>query len=558
MPGFRKTTQARELSTPRQDLGEALWRLSDMVRADERSRSFRAKAYRRAVWSLDDLAPDLSDPAEKALSIPGIGAGVLRLIEEFRESGQLDLLARLETAYPRGVSRMRRLPRMTPTILRSLKGELGVDNSADLIAAIEAGGVEALRGVGPATAERWALTLQLAPSDRAIPGYQATVLADALTRHIRRHLGAEVQSAGGVRRLDEWVESVDLVVATDEVEAGRKFLEGTAVARLAGHGPRRETVLQTHEDVEARIHLVRPVEVGRRLLLETGPDWHAGGLLADTKGNELTEAEIYEQNGRLWVPPAARALDPEIAEGVVRTGQINGDLHLHSDLSPDGRMNLFEILAEAVEREYEYVLITDHTTGLRFGGLDSAGLQHQRTIIDDTRARFPDLLVLQGAELNIDRDGNLDIDDEALGRLDFAVAGLHSHFELDRSEQTARVLTAVSHPAVRVLAHPTGRRIGNRPAIDLDIDTIVTAAVENNVALEVNGHRDRLDLSAEHAALAVAGGAVLAANSDAHRIGEMGNIANAVATMQRAGVAPSSVVNTMSVGAFRDWAGVTS
>lgn len=545
------------MSSPRQDLGEALWRLSDVVRADERSRSFRAKAYRRAVWSLDDLAPDLSDPAEKALSIPGIGAGVLRLLEEFRESGQLELLARLETAYPRDVSRMRRLPRMTPTILRSLKGELGVDTSADLIAAIDAGGVEALRGVGPATAERWARTLQLAPSDRAIPGFQATVLADALTRHIRRHLGAEVQPAGGVRRTDEWVESVDLVAGTDEVEAGGKFLEGTAVARLAGHGPVGEILLHTHEDVEARIHLVPPYQMGQRLLLATGPDWHAGGLLADINGNGLTEAEIYKRNGRLWVPPAARALDPEIAEGVILTGQINGDLHLHTDLSPDGRMSLFEILAEAVEREYEYVLITDHTTGLRFGGLDSAGLQHQRTIIAEGRARFPDLVVLHGAELNIDRDGSLDIDDEALGRLDFAVAGLHSHFDLERFEQTARVLTALSHPAVRVLAHPTGRRIGTRPAIDLDIDAVIATAVENHVALEVNGHRDRLDLSAEHAALAVVGGAVLAANSDAHRIGEMGNIVNSVATMQRAGIAPSSVVNTMSVGAFQEWAGVT-
>ena len=177
-------------------------------------------------------------------------------------------------------------------------------------------------------------------------------------------------------------------------------------------------------------------------------------------------------------------------------------------------------------------------------------------IIEETRARFPDLLVLQGAELNIDREGSLDIDDEALGRLDFAVAGVHSHFGLDRIEQTARVLKALGHPAVRVLAHPTGRRIGNRPAIDLDIDAVIAAAVENHVALEVNGHRDRLDLSTEHAAVAVAGGALLAANSDAHRIDEMGNVANSVATMQRAGVAPSSVVNTMSVGAFREWAGV--
>ena len=556
MPEHRKTRRPQGSSSPRQDFGEALWRLSDLVRADERSRSFRAKAYRRAVWSLDDLAPDLSDPSEKALSVPGIGPGVLRLIEEFRENGTLELLERLAVLYPADSARIRRLPRMTPVILRALKGELGVDTSADLISAIEAEGVEALKGVGSATTERWARTLRLAPSTTSIPSFQAYVLADALGTHLIRHLGGTVHTAGAIRRGDEWVESVDLVSGIDEVIVGHEFLEGTAVARFVGDGPTGEIVLQTHEDAAAHVHLVPPADVGGKLLEVTGPDKHAGPLLAGIDAEGLTEAEIYERNGRHWVPPAARALDPEIAERVVRNGQIKGDLHLHTDLSPDGRMSLYEIAAEATDRGYEYILITDHTIGLRFGGLDSAGLEHQRAIIEETRARFPDLLVLQGAELNIDRDGSLDVDDEALGRLDFAVAGVHSNFDLDRFEQTARVLKALSHPAVRVLAHPTGRRIGNRPALDLDIDAVIAAAVENHVALEVNGHRDRLDLSVEHAALAVAGGAVLAANSDAHRIGEMGNVANAVTTMQRAGIPSSSVVNTMSVGTFREWAGV--
>ncbi|MGH8943869.1 MAG: helix-hairpin-helix domain-containing protein, partial [Acidimicrobiia bacterium] len=203
------------MSTPRQDLGEALWRLSDLVRADERRRSFRAKAYRRAVWSLDDLGPDLSDPSEKALSIPGIGTGVWRLIEEFRENGTLELLERLERLYPAESARIRRLPRMTPAILRALKGELGVDTSADLIRAIEAEGVEALRGVGRATAERWAATLQLAPSKASIPSFQAFVLADALGKHLIRHLGGTVHRAGAVRRGEEWVETVDLVSGID-------------------------------------------------------------------------------------------------------------------------------------------------------------------------------------------------------------------------------------------------------------------------------------------------------------------------------------------------------
>ncbi|MGH8916485.1 MAG: hypothetical protein ACRDZM_18465, partial [Acidimicrobiia bacterium] len=212
------------------------------------------------------------------------------------------------------------------------------------------------------------------------------------------------------------------------------------------------------------------------------------------------------------------------------------------------------VLAEVVAMGYDYVLITDHTKGLRFGGLDEERLSLQRQSIDAVRDRFPDLTVLHGAELNVDRTGDLDIGDEALALLDLVVVGLHSNFDLDRAEQTARVLTVLEHPAVRVLAHPTGRRIGIRPAIDVDLDAVIDSTIEHRVALEVNGHRDRLDLSAPLAARAVEAGALLAANSDAHRVGELANVANSVGTMQKGGVRPGSVVNALPVEQFVKWA----
>jgi len=540
----------------RQDLGESLWRLADLVAADERSRSFRAKAYRRAVWALDDLSADLSDPPESMLMVPGIGAGVLRLIQEFLSQGRLEALDRLEESYPEDVSKLRRLPRMTQVLLRMLKSELGVERVSDLVAAIESGGAESLRGVGPSTAERWAEVLDLAPSTDAVPALRAAVLASDLVRHLRRHLGGEVWPAGEVRRMEEWVGIIDLVAAVDEVDDARSFLEETAVAGFIGQRDRDTMMLRSHDGTELSVHLVPPRRVGARLLEATGPPAHAGPLLAAVGDEPLTEAEIYQRSGQVWVPPPARGLPTENAAGVVRLEQIRGDLHLHTNESPDGRMSLFEILSEAVDRGYEYVLITDHTSGLRFGGLDGEGLLRQADELEEIKPRFPDLVIFHGAELNIGRDGSLDVDDEVLSRLDLAVAGVHSNFDLDRHEQTARVLLAMEHPVVRVLAHPTGRRIGTRPAIDLDIDAVISTAVDNHVALEVNGHRDRLDLSAPLAARAVADGALLAADSDSHRIGEMGNIANAVATMQKAGVGPGSVVNALPLGRFTDWVGV--
>ena len=539
--------------SPRQAIGAALWSLSDLVRADERGRAFRAKAYRTAVWSLDDLPSDLAGPAEAMLAVPGIGPGILKLIDEFRSSGEISVLERLREQYPGDVARLRKLPRMTPALLRSLKGELGVDRAADLIAAVESGAVETLKGVGPTTAERWARALELAPSAKAVPALEAAGLAGSLDRHLTHHQRAKIWVAGAVRRLEEWVETIDLVAEVDDPVSTGRFLEETAVARFLGQSETRTSRLESHDGVEVRVHLARTGTAGARLIGATGPSDHAATVLAGVEDATLSEAEIYARQGRVWIPAPARGLPQEQAAGVVRSTDIRGDLHIHTERSPDGRMSLVDVLAAAVDLGYEYVLITDHTSGLRFGGLDEQGLIRQRAEIDSVRSRFPDLLVLHGAELNIDRDGGLDIADEGLALLDLAVAGLHSHFDLARDEQTARVLSAMRHPVVRILAHPTGRRIGIRPAVDLDVEAVIAAAVDHDVALEVNGHRDRLDLSADLATAALPAGAMLAANSDAHRMGELGNVANSVGTLQRAGVPPASVVNTLPVTRFRDW-----
>jgi len=542
------------VSNRRQDLGAALWQLGDLVRADEQRRSFRAKAYRRAVWSLDDLSSDLDDPPHVMRAVRGIGPGIIRLIEEFRQTGRIGDLDRLSSLYPRDVARLRRLPRMTAETLRQLKAELGVETGSDLIDAVGSGGDETLRGVGPATAEKWERVLRLAPTAEATPAFDAQVLAGDLSRHLERHLSGEAFATGAVRRLDEWVDRIDLVWVTEDFDHARVFRTETAVARPVsvsnGPGP---LCLATHGGVPVAVHLARLRERGLNLLVTTGPPSHAGFIVGEWHGEAQTETELYQARGLGWVPPPARQLPLASSLGVIRSSDLRGDLHVHTEWSPDGRMSLQAMLAEAVARDYEYVLVTDHTTGLRFGGMDGNALIRQHETIEAARLRFPDLVILHGAELNADREGNLDVDDESLGILDLAVVGLHSHFDLDRDEQTARVLRALGHPSVRVLAHPTGRRIGIRPAIDLDLDEVIAGAIEHDVALEVNGHRDRLDLSAPLAAHAVRAGALLALNSDAHRVGELRNIDNAVGTGQKAGVGAGSVINTLPWSGLVEW-----
>jgi len=529
-----------------------LWRLADLVQVAETRRSFRAKAYRAAVWALDDL-PSLDAPDEIVLGISGIGQGVNALIGEYRESGYLNQLIPLEQAYPAEAARLRRLPRMTPRILRDLKAELGVDTRSDLVGAAESGVALSVRGVGAQTLDLWVETLSLLPDDASAPAHRAWVMASEMAAHLTRHTHTDVAIAGEVRRVEEWVSRLDLVVVTSDRPSTARFLEPSAALESVSSSNDLRVEGTSHGGLPIVFHLAEPDAAGSVMVAATGPPAHAALFAAVPPAP--AEPDVYSQAGLPWIPPPARALPTDEAVGVVTVSDLRGDLHLHSEGSPDGRMTIETILEIATERGYEYVLITDHTRGLHFGGLTETDLAIQSELIHTLRPRFPELVVFQGAELNIDRDGALDIDDEALGHLDFAVAGVHSHFGLREEEQTARVIAALRHPKVRILAHPFGRRIGIRPPLDIDMESVVEQAVSHDVALESNGHRDRLDLSAEWIRRAVDLGAIFAANSDAHRVPEIANIANAVATLQRAGVTPDRVINASPVETLRAWVG---
>ena len=540
----------------RRELAGLLWQLADLVQASERRRSFRARAFRAAVWALDDLSPELHDSDEEMAAVEGVGPGIIRLVDEYRRTGTLADVDRLQERFPARSAVLARLPRMTPARLEALKRGLGVDDEIDLLDAVASGAVETIGGIGPATADRWEEILSLKPAAGMVPAHDGAVAAGRLRTHLLRHLpGDTALVAGAVRRLDEWVGRIDLVVVTAEPERASRFLQETAVVASTAAEPGWAVDAITHDGLAVRVHLTDPAAVGTVMLGATGPAGHIEGI--DTSHDQPTEEAAYLSVGRTWVPPPARSADGAGPGGdLVTLGHIQGDLHLHSDWSPDGHMDLDRIVEAALERGYLYLALTDHTHGLRFGGLDPAGLRRQRTAVEAARSRHPDLLLLHGAEVNIDREGRPDLDEATLAWLDFVVAGCHSHFDLHRSEQTARLVAAVRHPAVRVLAHPTGRRIGIRPGFDVDLAPVYAAAVETDTALEVNGHRDRMDLSGADAAAAVAAGARLAANGDAHRPTELDNVAVAVGVMQRGGVGAGSVVNALDLDEFAAWAGV--
>lgn len=550
-PVIEPSNEIENLHPMRRRAGAALWRLADLVRADSPRRSFRAGAYREAVWSLDLLSAGLDESDDEMLSKPGIGKGVAGLLAELRVTGTISALDRLQAAYPIEAERMRRLPRMGPSILRDLKSMLGVETLDDLGMAVRSEAVLTLRGVGESTLDLWTRILGLRPNNWAIPSYQGWVFAERFAGHIEEMTGASAEVAGDLRRVEDWVEEIRLVVSAEEPEVVSDMLAGTALATDSRAEESSIFELTTHLGVPAAVVIAAPGEAGTRLVEATGPASHLEQFDLEVRSD--SETDFYAAHGTVWVPPPARAHDLITASSVVRSEEIRGDLHVHTSLSPDGRMSLTEVVESAMRRGYDYLLITDHTKGLTFGGLDEDGLIDQASAITSIRSGgLPH--IYHGAELNATIDGGLDIDEAALQLLDFAVVGVHSRFDLDESSQTKRVLRAISHPKVRILAHPTGRRIGVRPPLSLDMEAVIEAAVDLGVALEVNGHRDRLDLSSDHVAIAAEAGALFAANSDSHRHPEPANLDNAIAVLQRAAVPASRVVNTWELDRLHAWA----
>jgi histidinol phosphatase-like PHP family hydrolase len=358
-----------------------------------------------------------------------------------------------------------------------------VETVEDLQDAIDLGRLQQLIGVGPKTAQYWLRAI--GEQREGVPIYRALDYANELIALLGRTLPeVNVEVAGALRRLDEWI--VEIELAASDLDSVRSFLaDSAAVAAL-------------------------PVPV-----TVTGPK-----------------------------PRDERP-------GVVAMADLRGDLHCHSDWSPDGRQTLSQLVRAAADRGYEYVGITDHAIGLRFGGLDADRVNAQRAEIVHLRAEHPSIKILHGMELNIDRDGSVDFEEELLEWLDYTVAGAHSLLNLGRNEQTTRMLRAVSNPQVDIIAHLTGRRIGIRPAIELDLAAIFSAAREHGTALEVNGHLDRLDLSAELIGAARKEGVLFAANSDAHRVSELSNAGNAVTLLQRGGAPPAAVINCLDLESLR-------
>ncbi|HUO38294.1 MAG TPA: PHP domain-containing protein, partial [Mycobacterium sp.] len=274
-------------------------------------------------------------------------------------------------------------------------------------------------------------------------------------------------------------------------------------------------------------------------------------LLASTD-----EAEIYAKLGLPWIPPVLRedrgeveaALEGHLPD-LVEVADIIGDLHTHTNLT-DGLASPDDMVAAAARHGYRYCAVTDHAPLLAMQRMTRDKALQQRTALPEL-ARRHRIEVLHGSELNIAADGSLDWDDEFLASFDILVASVHSDFDQTREEMTRRLITAIEHPYVNIIGHPTTRLLGRRPPIDFDVDAVFAAAAGTGTALEINAFPDRLDLGDELVRHARERGVVFAIDTDAHAVRHLDYIRYGVAVAQRGWVSADEVINTWPLDRLR-------
>ena len=551
----------------------------------DRSRRFRANAYRRAADAVANHADDvLAMTVEELTALPGVGSGTAARIDEIRRTGTIARLEELRALDPYGAEELLRVPGLGPRTVARLRDALDVRDVAGLRAALDAQRVRTVRGLGPATEQRLRealrdLDLDADADDTRLPIVDAVGHATRLTRLVRRLDGVvSVSWAGDLGRTSDTVGTIDLVAAASE--PARVLRAATAMPAVRDEADVAESAVTLHsfEGPGVRLTVVPPGRLGPALIHATGSPghWRQLARLAAARSLRLAPDGLHGVDGDLIDTPDAdavyRALDLQPVPAEQRdgtdevalarqgglplcaaVGDLRGDLHDHTDWSGDGRMTLRQLLDAAVERGWAYVAVTDHAEDLRINGLDRDAMRRQRDEIRSLRAAYDGLAVLHGAELNIGADGTVDYDPDFVAGYDWTVASVHSLFDLAVPTQTARVVAAIRNPAVHAIGHLTGRRIGRRPGIQLDVDAVLDACAETGTALEVNCHLDRLDAPADILRAAAGRGVVVVISTDAHRLGDLDNHRWGVRLARRGRVPREQVANTWPVERFLEW-----
>lgn len=542
--------------------------LGDLLEIEGADRH-RVLAYRRGAARVRGASESVAQMAlaGRAVELPDIGKTLQAKIVELVESGRIEALERARERVPEGVASLARMEGIGPRRAARLWSDLGVSSLDDLRAALEAGRIQRLRGLGEGTEQ--VIREQLERLERG-EATERVALGTALLhgRRLAREMSEapgvlSVVLAGSVRRGAPTVGDLDLVAAEERPGATWEAL--VASQRVAGPAGRGVDLVE----VPLRVELwAGPASsLGNRLQHATGSAAHnvrlreravRAGMSVSEHGivmpdgatrTHAHERDVYAELGLAWIPPELREdrgeIDAAAADELpvlVGREDIGGDLHVHTDWS-DGDLDIASMARAAAARGYRYLGVSDHSRRLRMaGGLEPDRVRRQWDEIDRLNDAGGPVRILKATEVDILAE-SLDFEDDLLAGFDWVTASLHSGLSASGARLTERVLRAIESPHVDAIGHPTARMLGRRAAAPIDVERIAEAAARTGTALEVNGQLQRLDLDADAARRALAAGARLQLSSDAHSAGELAMMDNALLVARRAGAGPWDVVN---------------
>jgi DNA polymerase (family 10) len=535
---------------------------------------FKIRAYQKVVRAIEQLPVELEQlvKEEKLREVPGVGEAIAKKITELVTTGKLEYYEKLKAEFPAGISALLDIPGIGPKTAMLLSSDLGISTVDGLEKAILEGKVAQLPRLGDKTAENILRHIQaLRRKDQRIPIGEAQAVVDEIFARLREVPGVRnLVPAGSLRRFRETVGDIDLMGTADNAEAVIKaFTSLPMVKEILASGTTKASVVVAG-GLQVDLRIVEHDAFGSLLQYFTGSKQHNINLrtravrqglslseygITELKTGKLekfaTEEAFYKRLGLQYIPPEIREGGEEIeraARGTVprliETGDIKGDLHVHSDWS-DGRETIEAMVLAAKALGYEYVGISDHSGGRGIArGLNRARLREQVAEIKALNARLGGIRILTGMEVDIRADGTLDMPDEVLEELDIVTASIHSGMNQTQEQMTRRIIKAMENPNMDVLGHPTGRLMPDREPIAADMEAIFQAAVKNKTILEINAMPSRLDLKDTHIYRARELGIQLIINTDAHSSEHLGFMRFGVGVARRGWCEAKNILNT--------------
>jgi len=545
---------------------------------------FRIRAYRRAAQNVESLTEEVETlVAENRLDrVAGIGKDLAAKIAEYLQTGQMRAVEEAKKEIPTGVVALMNVPGVGPKTAKLLYEKAGVHDITQLEELAKAGRLKGMPGIQAKTEANILKGIAVIRQGQVrMPLGRALPLAEELGQALERVKEVkQISLAGSIRRRRETAGDMDILVTSAKPEhVIDAFVRLPQAAEVLERGGTKASV-RHREGLQVDLRVVEPEAFGAALVYFTGSKQHNIRIreMAQRKGLKIseygvfdestsrriagkTEEEVYAAIGLPWIPPELREDAGEIEAALERrlpdlvdVRDIRGDLHDHTHAS-DGHHSIEALVAKARERGYEYVVVSDHSRSSTIArGLSIEALRAHVKKIRAAQDKFRDITILAGSECDILADGAMDYPDEVLAELDIVLAAVHARFKQPREEMTRRICRALEHPSVNILAHPTGRLIGERDPYDVDLEAVFRAAKQNGKAVEINSSPERLDLNDVHARRAAELGVLIAINTDTHFLDNLNNVALGVATARRAWIGPSQVINTWPLERLRPWA----